>query len=139
VTDHRNYVSVCELLKPVTTVSAKHLGVGRFVESNDQSLSFSKRRGSEFPVAAHDLEEFFPSGLLFLKIEKDNLFPDTGIDFVDLFHQIEDFCFGNGHFAGVHFDFDINIVLRKKLLRASTGLSSGPMITPIHSSHRGYS
>ena len=120
-------------------MSAKHLGVGWLVESDDQCFPFSKRRGPELPVAAHGLEEFFRPGFLFFEIEKDNLLTDTGIDFVDLLQQIEDFNFRYSHFAGVHFDFDFNIVLRKKLLRPSTGLSGRPVITPIHSCHRGYS
>jgi hypothetical protein len=88
---------------------------------------------------AYGLEEFILPEFFFLEIEKDNLLTDAGIDFIDLFYEIQNFQFGNLHFAGVHFYVDCNIVLRKKLLRPPAGLSSGPMVTPVHSCHRCYS
>ncbi len=81
------------------------------------------------------IEKFFLSGPLLFEIEKHDLLSDTGVYLIDLINQTQDFHFGNSRLAGIHFQFDVDIVLRKKLLGPATGSSSGPMIAAIHSCH----
>ena len=115
--------------------SVENLSVCFFVEPDDERSALAYGRRPKLSVTADRFEEFLFPGLFFLQVKKDDLLSDAGIDPVDLFHQIQDFLFGNRHLAGVDLFPDLDNIVRKKLLRSSAGLSGGPVIDPVHLCH----
>ena len=115
--------------------SGEDATVGLFIEADQQGLSFPQRGCPQLAVPADGFDQFRPCRLFLLEIEEYDPLAHAGVDLVDLPHQLENLRFGNGNLSGVDFFFDLNLVIRKKLLRFPTGLSSRSVIAPVDSRH----